>query len=201
MLLLNANKISAGTIGSYYCEGESNPGSCRTDVTGRLNFFNDRDFLRSFLPYLRQSQFFVFTKTVVEIDQDSSKIILDGYDIINGKRKTISFYVPYDQVGMNNALKELNEGRNYTYTQIRKAGNYFIIRLDGKGNDYPLKVKSFKPKVIRITPKPPVIIPDPLVGPTGEYDPNAMAGIFSETNIKNLLIPALLVAGAYFLLN
>lgn len=200
MLLLNANKISAGQIAVLYCESIGGPGGCIADLNGRLNSFNDRDFLRKFLPYLRQSQFFVFTKMVVEIDQDTSKVFLDGYDLITMENKNISVYVPFDKIGMNNALRELNEGRSYTYTQIRKFGNYYLIRLDGAGNEYPLEVKSFKPKVRQIIPKPPIIIPIDPSDVEGEFTPNVIPEIFSETNIKKLLIPALIV-GAFFLLN
>lgn len=196
MLFLNKNKISAVQIGNSYCSNKENAAACSTDLVKRLNFFNDKTFMNSFVPYIRYSQFFVFVRSIKEINQDESDVYLDGFDIVTKQNKSIRIRgVPFDQIGINSVLKILNE-KGSLYRNLGKVGKYFIIRLDGIGNNYPQTVKEFVPEPTkRIIPKPPIVPSDisPPVYPGG--------ALFAGLDVQKLLVPAGLLIAVYFLMN
>lgn len=209
MLESNENKILAGHIAARYCLfktlSAAGKARCRVAILIRLNFFNDNNFLKGFLPYISRSQFFVFTRTVVEINQDESQVFLDGYDIITEANKSLNVIVPYYQIGMNDILRVLNKKQRSDafYTSLGKVGKYFVVRLDGVGNNYPNNIKSYIP------PLPKRIMPDPPVGPpvgppepgeTGYTGEGGEGGEGEDSSVlKKLLIPALLAAAYFFM--
>ncbi len=165
MLLLKKNKTIAGSIATAFCSGKANPGTCIVDLIERFNFFNDYIFVYSFLPFIKNSKFFVFIRRVETYNQDEDKVYLDGFEIITGENKSIVTYVLRSAGGFNNIIRAINEKmRVGSYASIGKVGKNFIVRLDGVGNSYPQKVRLFGLPV----PKPPVkfpVIPEPVPVP------------------------------------
>lgn len=195
MLLLKKNKTIAGLIATAFCSGKVNSGKCIIDLIGRFNFFNDYIFVYSFLPFIKNSKFFVFIRRVETYNQDEDKVFLDGFEIITGENKSIVTYVLRSAGGFNNIIRAINEKRSVgSYASIGKVGKYFIVRLDGVGNSYPQKVRLFGSPV----PKPPAklpIIPVPIPVPAPSV-PVEMSGFNFADIFEN---PIILIGGSALL--
>ncbi len=196
MLLLNKNKISAFQIAKSFCKDKGGSLECTRELIKRLNFFNDNNFTKSFLPAIGSSRFFVFVMSVTPINRYEGDVYLDGYEIVTKKNKSIQVRVRYDQIKFNSVLKVLNlkVGAPYYFT-IGKFGDYFIVRLDGTGNDYPQSVKSFVPVI------PERIIPDPPESPESPSDPGSQQGpVTAGFDLEGIFSnPVVLIGGAALL--
>jgi len=197
MLLLNKNKNLAAQIATSFCIGKINPTTCIADLKRRLNFFSDNIFVYSFLPFIKNSSFFVFIRRVETLNQDEDKVYLDGFEIITGENKSIVTVVLRSAGGFNNIIRAINEKmRIGSYTSIGKVGKNFIVRLDGVGNSYPQNVRLFGLPV----PKPPVkfpVIPVPVPVPAPVPTvPVESSGFNFATIFEN---PMILIGGSALL--